>query len=283
MSSISIPVIRVNKIKKDMKDLEGKCLRFVLHFYKKNKLDTQKALKEFKSKHNISEPRGSVSYHWWLMSGVAAIVIGFLLYSKNTTKEAWRTITAEAYPVTYMLPDSSSVIIYPNSFIRFHNRNNWVSGRNVQMRGKVSFNVIHNETSPFVVEGLMAKVKVLGTRFIVDESRKDTTIVNVESGKVQFSAIGQSESLILTKGMTAQLISQEDKPKIISQLKTGSFVFDNTPLVKVLDELSSYYKVTLSANKTDKRLTASFKEKSLDEIIRFIEKALNVKIEKQNK
>ena len=217
-----------------MKDLEGKCLRFVLHFYKKNKLDTQKALKEFKSKHNISEPRGSVSYHWWLMSGVAAIVIGFLLYSKNTTKEAWRTITAEVYPVTYMLPDSSSVIIYPNSFIRFHNRNNWVSGRNVQMRGKVSFNVIHNETSPFVVEGLMAKVKVLGTRFIVDESRKDTTIVNVESGKVQFSAIGQSESLILTKGMTAQLISQEDKPKIISQLKTGSLSLIILPLSKYL-------------------------------------------------
>lgn len=283
MSSIAIPVIWVNKIKKDMKDLEGKCLRFVLHFYKKNKLDTQKALKAFKSKHNISEPRCRVSNHWWLMSGVAALVIGFLLYPKNTTKGAWRTITAEAYAVTYMLPDSSSVIIYPNSLIRFHNRNNWISDRNVQMRGKVSFNVIHNETSPFVVEGLMAKVKVLGTRFIVDESRKDTTIVNVESGKVQFSAIGQSESLILTKGMTAQLINQEDKPKIISQLKTGSFVFDNTPLIKVLDELSSYYKVTLSANKTDKRLTASFKEKSLDEIIRFIEKALNVKIEKQNK
>lgn len=267
-----------------MKDLEGKCLRFVLHFYQKNKLDTQKALKAFKNKHNISEPKSRVSYHWWLMSGVAvALVIGLLFYPKSITKGTWRTITAEAYPVTYMLPDSSSVIIYPNSLIRFHNRNNWVSDRNVQMRGRVRFNVIHNETSPFVVEGLMAKVKVLGTRFIVDESRKDTTIVNVESGKVQFSAIGQSESLILTKGMTAQLISQEDKPKIISQLKTGSFVFDNTPLVKVLDELSSYYKVTLSANKTDKRLTASFKEKSLDEIIRFIEKALNVKIEKQNK
>ena len=34
-----------------MGNLEEKCLRFVLHYYQKNKLDTQKALKDFKDKH----------------------------------------------------------------------------------------------------------------------------------------------------------------------------------------------------------------------------------------
>ena len=38
-----------------MGNLEEKCLRFVLHYYQKNKLDTQKALKDFKDKHQISE------------------------------------------------------------------------------------------------------------------------------------------------------------------------------------------------------------------------------------
>lgn len=266
-----------------MKDLEEKSLRFVLHFYQKNKLDTQKALKEFKSRHLISESKDTVSYIGWLMSGVAAAVaIGFFFYPMNSTKELWKTVSAEIHPVAYMLPDSSSVTIYSNSLIRFHEGNNWLSNRNIQMRGKVCFNVVHNETSPFVVEGLMAKVKVLGTRFIVDESRKDTTIVNVESGKVQFSAIGQSESLILTKGMTAQLVNQQERPEVIAHPKTGSFIFDNTPLVKVLEELSRYYKVKLSVSKADKCLTASFKDKTLDEIIRFIEKVLSVKIEKLN-
>ena len=37
----------------------------------------------------------------------------------------------------------------------------------------------------------------------------------------------------------------------------------------------------LVANKTDRRLTASFKDKNLDEIIEIIEKVLNVKIEKK--
>lgn len=47
------------------------------------------------------------------------------------------------------------------------------------------------------------------------------------------------------------------------------------------EELSKFYKVKLVANKTDRRLTASFKDKSLDEIIEIIEKVLNVRIEKK--
>ena len=61
----------------------------------------------------------------------------------------------------------------------------------------------------------------------------------------------------------------------------GSFVFSNTPLQKVLDELSRYYNVRLTADNTDKRLTANFNSRSLDEIIEIIEKVLKVKIEKK--
>lgn len=46
-----------------MKDLEEKCLRFVLKHYRVNKLDTQKALQTFKHKHAILESKsGSRSY-----------------------------------------------------------------------------------------------------------------------------------------------------------------------------------------------------------------------------
>lgn len=265
-----------------MDNLEEKCFRFVLHFYQKNKLDTQKALKAFKSKYQIAERKSRVSYMSWFISGaVAAACIGFFFYMQIDKKEEWQTVLAETYPVSYVLPDSSSVIIYPHSQIRFHDGDNWISNRNVQMRGKVRFHVFHNENSPFVVEGGMAKVKVLGTIFMVDESRPDTAVVEVESGKVEFSAIGQTENIVLTQGMAAQLVNHQNRPQVVNRPVTGSFVFDNTPLVKVLDELSRYYQVKLHSSSTDKRLTASFKDKSLDEIIYFIEKVLNVKIEKQ--
>ena len=46
-----------------MKDLEEKCLRFVLKHYRVNKLDTQKALQTFRHKHAIPESKsGPGSY-----------------------------------------------------------------------------------------------------------------------------------------------------------------------------------------------------------------------------
>ena len=145
------------------------------------------------------------------------------------------------------------------------------------MEGKVSFSVKHNNDRPFTVEGKLSKVRVLGTVFTVDESRAGT----VASGKVQLSAIGQPDAVILTGGMVAEVTEERKDIQIIKEGKTGSFIFDNAPLPKVLEELSRFYKVKLVANKTDRRLTASFKDKNLDEIIEIIEKVLNVKIEKK--
>lgn len=264
-----------------MNNLEEKCLRFVLRYYQKNKMNTQKALKAFKDKHQIVKHNNKATYIGWFAFGaIAAMLIGFLIYPRFQQKEQWKTITAEMVPVSCMLPDGSSVTLYPNSYIQFRENKEWLSHREVRMRGKACFFVRHDAARPFTVEGLLAQVKVLGTVFTVDESRKDTAIVKVESGKVQFSAVGKTDPIILAKDMTAQLIKNQGKPQMVKQPATGSFIFDNAPLPKVLEELSRYYKVKLSASDTNKRLTASFKNKSLDEVIRFIEKVLNIKIEK---
>ena len=61
---------------------------------------------------------------------------------------------------------------------------------------------------------------------------------------------------------------------------TVNFIFDNTPLSVLLDEISRYYNVRLAVDYPNKRLTANFRSKSLDEIIEIIEKVLNVNIEK---
>lgn len=125
---------------------------------------------------------------------------------------------------------------------------------------------------------------MLGTRFLLDESRNDTAFVHVEAGKVQYTAVGQPDAVILTRGMRAQVVKGQQKPQVLTQraqTRKGSFVFSNTPLQKVLDELSRYYNVRLTADNTDKRLTANFNSRSLDEIIEIIEKVLKVKIEKK--
>lgn len=61
-----------------------------------------------------------------------------------------------------------------------------------------------------------------------------------------------------------------------------TFHFDNTPLREVLDELSNYYGVTLTADQEDKRLTGDFEADSLNMTIRLIEEVLDVTISRED-
>ena len=154
----------------------------------------------------------------------------------------------------------------------------------MKLTGKADFRIKRDCTRPFKVIGKLAEVQVLGTCFVMDESCADTAWVQVESGKVRFSVLGQSEGVELLAGMEAQVVKGQHVPQIVRRpdsVKKGSFVFENTPLPKVLAELSRYYGVKLVADRTDKRLTASFDTHSLDEIIEIIEKVLKVHIKKQ--
>lgn len=265
-----------------MRTPDEKCLHFVLRHYQENKLDTQKALKVFKEKYRITEQKRNFFHLCWIVPGmVAAILVVVLIYPHFRENEFWKEVIAYSHPVEYMLPDSSFITLFPNSSVRFCTKDYRSTVRKVYMKGKVAFSVKHDNARPFTVEGKWSQIRVLGTVFTVDESRANTAIVQVRSGKVEFSAIGQPKAVILTEGMKAQVTGERKEIQIIKERETSSFIFDNTPLHRVLEELSKFYKVKLVANNTDKRLTARFKNKSMDEIIEIIEKVLNVRIEKK--
>ena len=95
-----------------MKDLNEKCLRFVLHYYQKNKLNTQKALHVFKERNQFTDKPKKKSPFLWIASGaVAAILLFIAIYTWRNTENGWTEIVAYTYPVGYRLPDGSSVTL----------------------------------------------------------------------------------------------------------------------------------------------------------------------------
>jgi transmembrane sensor len=60
----------------------------------------------------------------------------------------------------------------------------------------------------------------------------------------------------------------------------GTFAYDNTPLPIVLDELSDYFHVSLTASDPSKRLSAEFDADNLDDILTLIEQTLEITITK---
>lgn len=103
-------------------------------------------------------------------------------------------------------------------------------------------------------------------------------------------AVAASFTLLLLAGAyaayTTGIFSQIEDPIKSEQPATTTtivqtskhFHFDNTPLPKVLKELGEHYQVTLTADKTDKHLTADFDSDNLEQTIEMIEHVLEVKI-----
>lgn len=86
---------------------------------------------------------------------------------------------------TTTLPDSSTVILYPDASIRYRFTEN--SARYVALNGKAFFDVRKRNGTPFKVESKNLSVEVLGTSFLVDDSAENNADSNVDSnayGKV---------------------------------------------------------------------------------------------------
>lgn len=268
-------------------DRENKHLRFVLKYYRPGVFDTRRALRAYRESH----PEGFTLWRRYAVGIAAAVAlcVAGAYYLLTANSGGMTVIYARATPVTYTLPDHSTVTLYPHSRLSYSAEDFGEGERMVDMSGKISFKVYRNPDAPFTVNASYSSVRVLGTQFVVDAVDSDSTSVSVSSGKVLFTARGESEGVVLTKGMEAYLLADNSRPQLIEaavdtdapSAAPHKFVFDNTPLPRVLAELSAHFKVRLSCPAQDKMLTAEFETDDLDEIIMIIEKSLDVKIVKE--
>lgn len=266
-------------------DSENKYLHFVVRHYKPDCFDTRKALAAYRTTH----PSGRRASHLRAFAaGIAAmiavcLITGYLFMQHR--HESPVVIYASAGQVTYLLPDSSEVILYPHSSLSFTPRLFDAGRRDVGMKGKAEFNVRRNPDAPFTVSATYGTVRVLGTRFTVDETRSDSvTEVSVTSGRVLFTAADRTEGVVLTRGMEATLVIGDTVPEVAAGHTTTRphrFVFNDAPLPDVLKTLSAHFNVRLTCTTPDRTLTAEFDTPDLDHIIRMIEKSLDVTITKE--
>lgn len=255
-------------------------LKFVLRYFREDKLDTQKAIRIFKERHGMRMRRTSGVYKW--VCGIAAIAffvwLGISRVGTLHRAEYERIASGDTLRL-YTLPDGTEAVLFPHASMSYSPQAYLVSKREVETTGKVFFSVRRDVSHPFEVKGGRVGIRVLGTRFLLDESREDTSSVYVLSGRVEAFASGQKEGVTLTEGMNVWFVSGFPIPEIVrTSGLTGSFEFRNASLHTVLTVLSAYYGVKLEADLYSKRLTAHFENEELPTIIRFIEKTLQVKI-----
>ena len=262
-----------------MSHSEDRHLDFVLKHYKEGAFDTQKAVERFRNAKGIKpKPRRHWIYAVSAVSVAAAVLLGIFLFTGKEVSQ-WVEITSG----NAVLPDGTSVMLADGSSLSYRMEGK----REVRMQGKVYFDVSSDESRPFEITAGDAFVRVLGTEFMVDATASKATVY-VAEGKVLFARNSRAEGVILTEGMGAELIEDEEIPQIqevadANQIawQRGSFIFDQTPLKDVLDCLSKHYGVSFAATDLSKKLSGEFYTDDLDLIIELIESALDVTIIKK--
>lgn len=168
----------------------------------------------------------------------------------------------------------NSTLYYPENFDR--------KTRQVKLNGEAFFDVARNPKQPFIIETSYSEVTVLGTSFNVNTDTINT-IVHVCTGKVRVKSEQSGNQTELSPKEMA-IVSREGlvkssitNPNYLSW-KTGGFLFEDTPLSAVVDELNRYYNkpIVLNTDKAGMLFSARFEKAKQEDIIEIIKTTFNL-------
>lgn len=187
-----------------------------------------------------------------------------------------------------ILPDGTRILLSKNSEITYSKA--FVGNtREINLTGEGFFDVHHDAVHPFVIHTQGTDIKVLGTSFNVRAYNAQVQVL-VKNGKVQFSK--NSAKVILTKGQKGEILANVDtiiKSEVV-EVETAvkenhsSFVFNKMSLGEVAESLSKRFNkdIKFSQDKIKNcKLTATFENEKLENIIAVIAETFNLKVDNQ--
>lgn len=210
----------------------------------KSKIEAKGNNTQSKKLHSTFYTIARIAAIFILVIGIAILVGYFLVNEPEMIVHSTEFNQSEV-----LLADGSRVylnkhseITYPEKFSR--------NERVVNLKGEAYFEVARNEKKSFIVHTLnQGIVKVLGTSFNINENTDSSRVtVHVTTGKVAFyQNDGSVNQTILTKNESAVLENKIISKTDINDLnflswKTGILEFKNSPLIKVVEQLTDYYK-----------------------------------------
>lgn len=254
--------------------------------YYKNTGSADESWEDFKKGHNVrsigSRSFVSSSFLKYAASILIVASAAFGIYLTQTQPEEISIAANEIQQTT--LSDQTQITLNQNATIQYEEpfQNN---ERRVRLNGDAYFDVTKNAESAFVVEAGTAEVRVLGTRFYINQSSDERLEVNVEEGKVLVSyneiheiiAAGQSLSLNLTE---VKAVIKEDQTGLTSFWKNRKLIFDLTPIEEVVATVNQAYgsELVLDGDMEGCSLTVTFDNETVQNIVEVISSTLNYEV-----
>ncbi|MGB3181075.1 MAG: FecR domain-containing protein [Cyclobacteriaceae bacterium] len=260
-------------------------------------VDTHAPVRPVVSETRDSRPRGRTATlpagTTSLAAAVAALVmlsaVAFFFLNRNA-EDIIAQQTGPSEVIELELPDGTIVTLNENSRLSYA-PDFGTDERTVTLSGEGFFDVMRDEHKPFIVHTEALEVTVLGTSFDVQayDSESESSVV-VATGRVRVEAGNEEVQLVpgdmgtvsksnnsLTKGKT------DGDVRNVSAWRMKSFTFQNEELTDVVENLSDSYHMDVSISEESLkncRLSATFNNRTLKEVLQIISSTLNVNVEK---
>ncbi|MCL3780654.1 FecR family protein [Prolixibacteraceae bacterium JC049] len=212
------------------------------------------------------------------------LAIAWLSYSKfggvNDSMVVWQTVeNTQGMRTSMLLPDSTRVWLNAGSSIKYPVQFS-KNIRKVKVQGEAFFDVKHAADHPFVVGLKHLRVRVLGTRFNVQNySDEDEIAVTLEQGSVELLTNGKSaraitrmkpnHHAIFNKKERKLSLTSQNIAKYISWID-GILYFEEDNMPLVVKKLQRRFNVNIKWNPKeweDFSLNGSFKDESLTQVL----------------
>jgi ferric-dicitrate binding protein FerR (iron transport regulator) len=222
-----------------------------------------------------------------LIIGAASVSVFFYRsHPVNKTKSVaarieWVTVaTAKGERKAVTLPDGTSVELNCESSIRFP-RGFQGNTRQVELSGEAFFEVVHNDTLPFIVATNGIETEVLGTTFDVKSyPEEEATDVSLVKGKVRVRETATASvkgDTYLAPGQQARYSRQSGEIRTtsfesenITAWKDGVIVLKDASLNELIHQLERWYGVDFQVYGTpgkEWKVNGRYRDEKLDNIL----------------
>lgn len=204
------------------------------------------------AKHSISKRL----YNAWRIGAVAASlllvsVLSLFLYTNSNAKPSELVLLSNLSSANklYVLPDSSTVLLRPNSQITYIQGN--TIPRDIVLSGMGFFEIAPDKAHPFTIQTDAGTVRVLGTKFGLKSSANSvTTELTLTEGSVEFLSGGLSYKVkpnerILIDKQTGNIDIEEVDPNFVLAWRSDYLEFTNETLINVMKCIADIHQVNI--------------------------------------
>jgi transmembrane sensor len=195
----------------------------------------------------------SISYK----STILEVTPRFFFANKSSFEELVKLTTPYGKRINVELSDGSTICLGSGSSLIFPEKFSGVN-RRVVLEGEAYFEIVKNALSPFVVNTIDVDVKVLGTKFNVNNRKTSskTEIVLVE-GSVIISHLNNHygglemqplQKVTFDKNTKKTTVESDQDVNFYTSWKDGFLEFEKLSMMELFLRLSDYYNVSFTSD-----------------------------------